>query len=56
MYDKDEYIGFDQDVLKTSPEDEDKRSLQDVFIKTNVCREVIFKAIPSVFVHQIGKD
>ena len=36
-YDQDEYIGFDQDVLKTSSEDEEKRRLQDVFIKTNVC-------------------
>ena len=26
-----------EDVLKTSSEDEDKRRLQDVFIKTNVC-------------------
>ena len=32
-YGQDEYIGLDQDVLKTSPGDEAK----DVFIKTNVC-------------------
>ena len=52
-YSQDEYIGLDQDVLKTSSEDvrlrrtysswsrrledEDERRLQDVFIKTNVC-------------------
>ena len=28
-----------EDVLKASSEDEDKRRLQDVFIKTNVCRD-----------------
>ena len=32
-----EYVRLDQDVLKTSSEDEGKRRLQDVFIKTNVC-------------------
>ena len=48
-YGQDEYIGLDQDVLKTSSEDvrlrqaysssedEDERRLQDVFINTNVC-------------------
>ena len=36
-YDYGEYIHLDQDVLKTSSEDEEKRRLQDVFIKTNVC-------------------
>ena len=37
MYDQDEYIGLDQNVLKTFSEDEDERRLQDVFIKTNFC-------------------
>ena len=32
-----------EDVLKMSSEDEDERRLQDVFIKTNVCWEVILK-------------
>ena len=44
-YDQDEYIGLDQDVLKTSSEDlcvrwiysSWSRRLEDVFIKTNVC-------------------
>ena len=37
MYELGEYIRLDQDVLKTSSEDEDERRLQDAFIKTNVC-------------------
>ena len=37
MYDQDEYIGLDQNVLKTSSEDEDERRLQDVF-KTSSSR------------------
>ena len=41
-YSQDKYIGLDQDVLKTSSEDEDERRLQDVFIKTNVCWVVSF--------------
>ena len=32
-YDQDEYVDLDEDVLKTSSEDEDQRRLQDVFIK-----------------------
>ena len=44
-YSQDEYIGLDQDVLKTSSEDVRlrrtysswSRRLEDVFIKTNVC-------------------
>ena len=36
-YDQDEYITLDQEVLKTSSEDEDRKRLQDVFIKTNDC-------------------
>ena len=44
-YSQDEYIGLDQDVLKTSSEDVRlrrtysswSRHLEDVFIKTNVC-------------------
>ena len=31
MHDQDEYIGINEDVLKTSSEDEDQRRLQDVF-------------------------
>ena len=34
-YDQDEYIGLDQDVLKTSSGDEGEKRLPDVFIKTN---------------------
>ena len=37
MYYSVEYICFDQDVLKMSSEDEDKRRLQDIFTKMNVC-------------------
>ena len=37
MYGQGEYIGFDQDVLKTSSKDKEERRLQDVFRKTNVC-------------------
>ena len=33
MYDQDEYVDLDEDVLKTSSEDKDQRRLQDVFIK-----------------------
>ena len=33
------YIRYDQDVLKTSSEDEDERRLLDIFIKTNVSWE-----------------
>ena len=33
MYDHDEYVDLDEDVLKTSSEDKDQRRLQDVFIK-----------------------
>ena len=36
MYYPVEYICLDQDVLKSSSEDEDKRRLQDVFTKMNV--------------------
>ena len=39
MYGQDEYIGLDQDVLKTSSEDEDERRLQDVF-KTSSSRRM----------------
>ena len=52
-YGQDEYIGLNQDVLKTRKaranifvliktfsEDENEKRLQDVFIKTNVCWEV----------------
>ena len=35
-YGQDEYVPLDQDILKTSSEDEDERRLQDVLIKTNV--------------------
>ena len=38
-YGQDEYIGLDQDVLKTSSEDEDERRLQDVF-KTSSSRRM----------------
>ena len=38
-YDQDEYIDLDQDVLKTSSEDEDERGLQDVF-KTSSSRRL----------------
>ena len=38
-YDQDEYIGLDQDVLKTSCEDESETRLQYVFIKTYVSWE-----------------
>ena len=49
MYDQDEYIGLDQDVLKTSSEDVWvwswrrllKMKTKDVFIKTSVCWEVL---------------
>ena len=41
-YGQDKYIGLDQDVLKTSFEDEDEERLQDVFIKTNVCWAKIY--------------
>ena len=34
-YDQDEYIGLDQDVLKTSSGDEGEKRLPDVFIKAN---------------------
>ena len=33
MYDHDEYVDLDEDVLKASSEDKDQRRLQDVFIK-----------------------
>ena len=33
MYDQDEYVDLDEDVLKTPSEDKDQRRLQDVFIK-----------------------
>ena len=39
-YEQGEYIDLDQDVLKTSSEDKDKRRLQDVFTKTKICWEV----------------
>ena len=38
-YDQGEYIGYNQDVLKTSSEDEDERRLQDVF-KTSLSRRM----------------
>ena len=52
-YSQDEYIGLDQDVLKTSSEDVRlrrtysswSRRLQDVFIKTNVCWAVDFEQL-----------
>ena len=33
MYDQDEYVDLDEDVLKTPSDDKDQRRLQDVFIK-----------------------
>ena len=36
-YELGEYIRLDEDVFKTSSEDEDERRLQDVSIETNVC-------------------
>ena len=50
-YGQDEYIGLDQDVLKTSSEDvwlrricsSWSRRLEDVFIKTNVCWVMMMK-------------
>ena len=39
MYDQGNYIRLDQNVLKTSSEDEYEKGLQDVFTKTNVCWE-----------------
>ena len=38
-----------EDALKTSSEDEDERSLQDVFIKTNVCWGVFFSKLLIIF-------
>ena len=39
MYDQVEYICLDQDVSTASFADEDERSFEDVFTKTNVCWE-----------------
>ena len=36
-----EYFCLNKDVLKTSSEDEDKRRLQDVFIKTDICWDCV---------------
>ena len=48
MYDQDEYVGLDEDVLKTTSEDEDQRRLEDVF-KANVCWECTMAKARNLF-------
>ena len=48
MYGQGEYVRLNQDVLKTSSEDEDERCLQDVFIKTNVWWVMCYVAMSEI--------
>ena len=47
MYDYNQYIRLDQDILKTSPEDEDGRHLQDAF-KTSSLRPIFAGTISEI--------